>query len=382
MRQNVKIVFDRKKQVEKTGRGKIELYIYLSRKETKWETVGDSDLKNWEVAAQNRNIQAKMKHYEQVISAMNMIGEDMTIDNFNKHIFVAQIPNNPEAKVLYNGNDLRQSFVQFCREHMAKEDLAKNSIKDHNVVFNAIEASGILNTLQDLTKANVIAFDAWLRSQKNKSDYTIHGYHKKVRKYTKILWQMEMISSDPYQYVKFPKGSNKERIPLMENELLKLREGNFTGHLDRARDLFIFMAYTGLAYCDMAKFNYYTMTEKHSDYTYIDGSRLKTGSNYFTPILPPAMEVLKKYDYKLPVISNQKINDYLDIVRERLCINKKVTCHIARHSFATLLLTYGIPMESLKRMLGHKNIAVTQIYGKILKSNIEKSVVTNLKSLR
>ena len=142
------------------------------------------------------------------------------------------------------------------------------------------------------------------------------------------------------------------------------------------------MAYTGLAYCDMAVFNFSTMTEAHSDYTYIDGSRLKTGSNFFTPILPPAMDVLKKYNYKLPVISNQKINDYLDILRERLGINKKVTCHIARHSFATLILSYDLPIENLKRMLGHKNITTTQIYGKILKSNVEKNVSTKLKNLK
>ena len=94
------------------------------------------------------------------------------------------------------------------------------------------------------------------------------------------------------------------------------------------------------------------------------------------------MDVLKKYNYKLPVISNQKINDYLDILRERLGINKKVTCHIARHSFATLILSYDLPIENLKRMLGHKNITTTQIYGKILKSNVEKNVSTKLKNLK
>ena len=94
------------------------------------------------------------------------------------------------------------------------------------------------------------------------------------------------------------------------------------------------------------------------------------------------MEVLKKYNYKLPVISNQKINDYLFLLKERLNISKKVTCHIARHSFATLILTYDIPMENLKRMLGHKNIAVTQIYGKILKTNVEKNVNKRLKKLK
>jgi integrase len=142
------------------------------------------------------------------------------------------------------------------------------------------------------------------------------------------------------------------------------------------------MAYTGLAFCDMDLFDFDTMTEERKDYTYIDGERLKIGSKFFTPILPPAMDVLKKYDYKLPVISNQKVNEYLFLLKERLGINKQVTCHIARHSFATLILTYDIPMENLKRMLGHKNIAVTQIYGKILKSNVEKNVSLKLRNLQ
>ena len=286
MKQNVKVVFDRKNQAAKTGTGKIEICVYLNRDERKWETVGSSDVESWEVAAQSRNILVKVKHYEQIISAMKMLGEDMTIENFNKHVFQAKAPSKPEEHVLHNGNDLRQSFVAFCREHLEKEGLAKNSVKDHKVVFNAVEESGILNTFADLTKANVIAFDAWLRRQNNKSDYTINGYHKKVRKYTKILWRLEMISSDPYEYVRFPKGSNKERVPLVEDELVKIRQAECSGRIERSRDLFIFMAYTGLAYCDMAVFNFSTMTEAHSDYTYIDGSRLKTGSNFFTPILP------------------------------------------------------------------------------------------------
>ena len=382
MKQNVKLLFDRRNTVKKTGKGTIEILVYLSREERKWEAVGTADEQSWEVMANDRRILAKMKHYEQIINAMTMLGEEMTIENFNRHTLAEAATANTDQSNLYKGNDLRQSFVDFCREHLEKEGLAKNSVKDHNVVFNAVEASGILNTFGDLTKANVIAFDAWLRSQNNKTDYTINGYHKKVRKYTKILWRLEMISSDPYEYVKFPKGKNKERVPLIEPELVKIRQAECSGRIERARDLFIFMAYTGLAYCDMSIFNFSTMTEEHTDYTYIDGSRLKTGSNFFTPILPPAMDVLKKYDYKLPVISNQKINDYLDILRERLGINKKVTCHIARHSFATLILTYDLPIENLKRMLGHKNITTTQIYGKILKSNVEKNVAMKLKKLK
>lgn len=382
MKQNVKLVFDRKKQFAKTGSGKIELCIYLARREVKWETVGTSDKDNWEVFAQGRNIQAKLKHYEQIIKAMKTFDEEMTIENFNKHIYTAKAPSKPEENVLYKGTDLRQSFVDWCFERLENEGLAPNTIKDHKVALNLAKESGYLNTFADLTKANVVAFDKWLRLENKRSDYTIHGYHKKVKKYTKLLWQLEMIADDPYQYVKFPKGSNKERNPLDEAELLKLRNLKCKGYLDRARDLFIFMAYTGLAFCDMELFNYDTMTVKRSDYTYIDGERLKTGSNFFTPILPPAMDVLKKYNYKLPVITNQKLNQYCHVL-EALCqFHKPVTCHIGRHSFATLMLSYGFTLETVKKMLGHKDIKTTQIYAKLSKKNVEDDVTKKLKKLK
>lgn len=381
MKKHVRLVYDRKKVSAKTGTGKIELSVYLQEGERKWITVGEASPETWMTVAESRSITSKMIHFEEIIRSMELLHEDMTIDNFCRHAEIDELSIN-KGKVMFNGNDLRQSFVKFCRDHLEQENLAKNSIKDTNVVLNAVEASGILKTLADLTKANVFAFDAWLRRQKDKSDYTIHGYHKKVKKYTKILWQLEMIESDPYQYVKFPKGSNKERNPLNEKELLKIRNLKCSGHLELARDRFIFMAYTGLAFCDMDLFDFDTMTEERKDYTYIDGERLKTGSKFFTPILPPAMDVLKKYDYKLPKITNQKLNEYCHVI-ESLCeIHKPVTCHIARHSFATLMLYYGFTLEEVKKMLGHKDIKTTQIYAKLSTKMLEDSVKKKLKKLK
>ena len=381
MKKHVRLVYDRKKVSAKTGTGKIELSVYLQEGERKWITVGEASPETWMSVAESPSITSKMIHFEEIIKSMELLHEEMTIDNFNRHAEIDELSIN-KGKIMFNGNDLRQSFVEYCREHLKQENLAKNSIKDTNVVLNAVEASGILKTLADLTKANVIAFDAWLRRQKDKSDYTIHGYHKKVKKYTKILWQLEMIASDPYQYVKFPKGSNKERNPLNEKELLKIRNLKCSGHLERARDRFIFMAYTGLAFCDMELFDFDTMTEKRKDYTYIDGERLKTGSKFFTPILPPAMDVLKKYNYKLPIITNQKLNQYCHVL-EALCqFHKPVTCHIGRHSFATLMLSYGFTLETVKKMLGHKDIKTTQIYAKLSKKNVEDDVTKKLKKLK
>lgn len=108
------------------------------------------------------------------------------------------------------------------------------------------------------------------------------------------------------------------------------------------------------------------MTKKEGDLYYIDGSRIKTDTKYFTPILAPAMKVLEKYDYRLPKISNQKANDYLHVIQTELRIRQNLTFHVARHSFATLALAHDVPIENVARMLGHENIKTTQIYAKIL----------------
>lgn len=167
---------------------------------------------------------------------------------------------------------------------------------------------------------------------------------------------------------------------MTEEELLRIRNCKLGQKEGRVRDLFIFCAYTGLAYVDSQNFDYETMTETINGQTYIDGKRVKTGSSFFTPILPPAMEILKKYNYQLPHISNQKANDYLDFVEVACKIHKPLTMHVARHSFATLALSYDIPIEDVARMMGHSNIRTTQIYAKILKKTIERHSA-NLASL-
>ena len=125
MKERVKVVFDRKGTAKKTGVGKVELQVYLSWTLRKWITVGTSTVEDLETDAQSRQIQSKIKHYEQIINAKTLLGEEMTIENFNQHIYSAQASSKKEEKVLFNDTDLRQSFVEFCRDHMEHENLAK-----------------------------------------------------------------------------------------------------------------------------------------------------------------------------------------------------------------------------------------------------------------
>ena len=376
MKNRVKVVFDRKGSVAKTGYGKVEICVYLKAGERKYETVGTATPDNWEVIAENKKIIAKVRHYEQVIKAMQLFNEDMTIDTFNNHVLPVEAKkksntsDGKDDKYFYRGTDLRQSFILFIEDCLEKEDLRSGSRRNIEVVKDCLKNSCIIKTFYDLTPANIQKFDDYLHALGNKSQATICNYHKRIHKYTNMLWRSEQIPSDPYNQFEIKHGSSKERQPLTEDELIILRNAELSPKLARVRDLFIFMAYTGLAYIDMCQFDFNGMTEKHGGLYYIDGERTKTGSKFYAPILPPAMDVLKKYNYKLPIITNQKLNDYLDLVREKLSLKKKITCHVARHSFATLLLTYDFSMEKTARALGHKDIKTTQLYAKVLKKTI------------
>ena len=114
---------------------------------------------------------------------------------------------------------------------------------------------------------------------------------------------------------------------------------------------------------------------------------MKNGIPASVKLLPEALELIAKYhddnrDTLFPYIKNKVLSRHIRGIGLRLGI-KGLRYHMGRHSFSTLItLEEGVPVETISRMLGHKNIAVTQIYGKILKSNVEKNVNKRLKKLK
>lgn len=130
--------------------------------------------------------------------------------------------------------------------------------------------------------------------------------------------------------------------------------------------------YTGLAYADLAKFDFVKGVENRNGKYVIADRRKKTNEDYFIVLLSPAVRLLKKYDYKLPIISNQQYNIMLKVMAQYADINKNITTHVARHTFAVFALNNGVPIEVVAKMLGHSNIRTTQLYAKVLNSEVEK----------
>ena len=149
------------------------------------------------------------------------------------------------------------------------------------------------------------------------------------------------------------------------------------------KDLFIFACYTGLAYSDLAALKPENIQKMFDGKMWIVTHRQKTKTNVNVPLLGPAQRILDKYagtlpeGQVLPVISNQKCNSYLKEIADICEIEQKLTFHLARHTFATTMtLGKGVPIESVSKMLGHTNIATTQIYARITNDKISKDMDT------
>ena len=373
----VTVVFDRKKTAAKNGTGKIELQVRLTRTCRKYIVVDECSPIRWRTRRINKDVFEEQLRIEKIVESMECLGEPMTLENLNVHLGIENKPkpkssSSKQPKEKKAKNPLKESFLDFMRDEIVKERSKESTKKQKMVAYDALVRWGKIETFADLTPPKLKAWDEWLREDGTRSDPAVYNYHKRLKPYVRSAYEKGIIEKDPYTMCHFPRGRSKERRPLTETELKKIRDAELSDKEARVRDLFIFAAYTGLAFCDVMQFNFKTMTEQSGDMYFIDGSRLKTGTSFFTPILPPAMEVLQRYDYKLPKITNQKANDYLHLIESRLGINKSITFHVARHSFATLSLSHDVPIEKVARMLGHTDIKTTQIYAKILKTTVEK----------
>ena len=139
--------------------------------------------------------------------------------------------------------------------------------------------------------------------------------------------------------------------------------------LDMCRDLFVFQMWTGLSYSDAEAFDI-TDYKKVNGKWINTGERIKTGVPYVSQLLPPVVEVLKKYDWKTPQINNMVYNRMLKAIGEMAQIKTRLHSHLARHSFATYMLSNGAPIEHVGKMLGQKNIRTTQRYAKVLAEDV------------
>lgn len=229
--------------------------------------------------------------------------------------------------------------------------------------------------LKDMKMSFINDFEHYLRAEKRFLQNTIYKTIQRFRQVIKIAVGLDYLDKDPFLLHKNTKPK-KKIVFLSPEELEKLENYHFTqSRLQMVKDLFIFCCYTGLAYQEMdnlKKDDIYTSFNKHK---WIRVNRQKTGKEYSVPLLSKAEAIINKYqnnDQLLPKISNQRFNSYLKEIADIVDINKKLTHHIARKTFATTVLLYNdVPMEIVSESLGHSNISITQEhYAKVVQKKM------------
>ncbi len=244
-----------------------------------------------------------------------------------------------------------------------------------------------------LTEVNgelVRAFEFYLKTEKECQQNTVIRYMKCLKKITNLALANEWITKDPFIGIKF---HEKEVIRefLTMDELLTIYNKKFS--LERitvVRDVFIFAAFTGLAFIDVQQLASEHIVEDQNGNLWIRKPRQKTKNMCNIPLLDIPMAILRKYathptcqkkNVLLPVPCNQKMNSYLKEIADLCMINKTLTTHTARHSYATsVCLANGVSIENVAKMLGHSNIKMTQHYARVLDSSILRDM-NNVKNM-
>ncbi|MGB4447480.1 MAG: site-specific integrase [Cloacibacterium sp.] len=242
--------------------------------------------------------------------------------------------------------------------------------------------------IQKIDYAFLNDFELFLRTERDCNNNSAVKYIKNFGKIIRICIANGWINRDPF--LNYSSSFNEvTRVFLNEQEIERLFNKDFKNErLSQVRYIFLFSCFTGLAYIDTQKLTQDNINIGLDGNKWIYTKRQKTKTTSNIPLLSKAEEIIERYkDHPaclnsgrlLPVLSNQKMNAYLKEIADLCDINKELTYHIARHTFATTItLSNGVPIESVSKMLGHKNIKTTQHYAKIL----DKKVSEDMSALR
>ncbi len=302
-----------------------------------------------------------------------------------------------EADDIYNkylGKPLKESefVVRYFQKYLDKifkligKDLKLATWKKYN--YACIQIVGFIKfkykkndiSLDKINLQFLTEFEYYLKTEQNQCQSTINKAIQRFRRLITIGIAEGFLEKDPFILYK-PKKVKKEVIFLTHEELKTVEKTQISQpRLALVKDLFIFCCYTGLAYNEMANLEKQNIQIGFDDINWIQMKREKTQRQISIPILPKAQEIIEKYSTDsnriFPPISNQKFNSYLKEISAITGIEKRLTHHIARKTFASTVLLYNdVPMEIVSELLGHSNMVITQeSYGKVVQKKVSEAM--------
>ncbi len=300
-----------------------------------------------------------------------------------------------KIKDVYLGNnDNQKSIVEMFEEHNSRmekligKDYSFRTLQRYKTTKKHISSFILFDykmkdyPVKDIDTKFINSFIYYLKTELNHSHNSAVKYLAYLKKIVRVAYANGWIEKDPFYNFKL-KLQVIEREFLTKEEIISIMEKQFTiPRIEHVRDIFLFSCYTGLAYADVFKLTADDIVKGIDGNQWIKIKRTKTKSLSSIPILPVAEKLIEKYKdldsptgKLLPVYSNQRMNSYLKEIADHCEINKNLTFHMARHTFATTItLSNGVPIESVSKMLGHRSLKITQHYAKILDEKLSEDM--------
>lgn len=372
-----RIVFDRKHVSSNTKEGLVQLEV-LFKGVRRYFSTGVKVTKN------------RWSRSGKVTGCMDMIVMNRRIDEMKRMVdkYIVGLMENEEPfdfdrfKAWMVASDEQGiGFVDWVEKRISeRNDIRKSTKRNHMKLVALLRKIGNIRTFADVTKKNVLKMDTYLHSTGIRQT-TIASYHKFMKTYVHDAMSSGLIEKDPYIGVKIDIGKSVWGRFLTVDEVEAIEKAEMpTESLKRVKDLFLFQCYTGLAYADLMRFDM-SKAVKGEKYYLVTDDRKKTGEGYTVVLMEKAMDILKKYDYKLPKMTCEQYNMRLKIMADASKIDKPIASHFGRRTCGMLLLNYGFPIEIVSKVLGHSNIKTTQqAYAKILDRTVENEFIKKIAS--
>ena len=300
---------------------------------------------------------------------------NVTAERIKNIFFGLDIKNQMLLEVFKQHNDdiykligISKTLVSYNKYEVARKRLTSYLKEEYHV-------SDI--SLKEINHNFIVGFEVYLRGVCGCNANTTAKFIQRFKTIVLLAKNNGWIFHDPFANYKIvtPKVDRgyltQEEIEVINNKDFDIKR------LEQVRDIFIFACFTGLAYIDVKNLRETNVRISFDGNLWIMTKRQKTNVNSNIPLLEVPKRILEKYKGKLPnglvlpVPSNQKMNAYLKEIGELCGIEKNLTFHLARHTFATTTtLSKGVPIETVSKMLGHTNIKTTQIYARITDNKI------------
>ena len=363
----------------RTGDSPVELSIIINGKRCFIQLPVRCKASEFNKLLSTRKSNPIKEYCEQVKAKLTEIQLDMLKNNipFTAENLRMYYQNGGVSQSLYTITKLFDEYFNLIKPRIDKDLSKEHYYRYLKVKSLMLDYLGKNILVEDITPAIMQGFLIYIQGKYNSS--TVYGIMTRTKTIIRYAIDNGKLSKNPFQCIKYTK-ERKDIKYLTEDELNKINDLYIENKsLSSVRDCFIVQASTGLSYIDLLNLKKEDIHIAEDGTHYIIKNRHKTNVQYTTVVLPMGVEVLKKYDYNLHILSNQKYNAYLKIIQKMAGIETNMTSHLARKSFATLALQKGIRMETVSKMLGHSNLATTSsVYAKLLNNTIIKEAAEKL----